>query len=130
MCAKKLFELRLLKKCSSRESKILHDFPDIGETIETYVQSCNVGADQKRNRRGRRIEGVVPNGMARNQNRSTTESTAILELQKNSDSRKRGSLQRRAGYRANVMPTHVLERLHSSHLRDVCTRAWIWIGCG
>ena len=46
MRAKKLFELRLLKKkCSSRESKILHDFPDIGETIESYVQSCNVGAD-------------------------------------------------------------------------------------
>ena len=44
--AKKIAEMRLLKrKRSKRVGRVMRDFPDIGRTIEEYVQSNGVGAD-------------------------------------------------------------------------------------
>lgn len=44
--AKATAERRLLsRKVTKRVSQIIKECPDIGKTIETFVQSCNVGAD-------------------------------------------------------------------------------------
>lgn len=44
--AKCIEKRHFLGKCKSKElSSIPKQYPDIGNTIEKYVQSCNVGAD-------------------------------------------------------------------------------------
>lgn len=47
--AKRIADRKFLKRSySTRANSILEKYPDIGQSIEEYVQSCNVGADMWR----------------------------------------------------------------------------------